>query len=158
MQDLIEPLEKISGQRFSLDKLKKVVSLSRECSELWRQVLETATTRPSPLMTHPTPGAAPGRTPPSTTRAAPANPPRHSRLPSHMGRVTIPRVRITLDLDDDVIVALRARHPDLTDAQAVELAIGRYVTQTASAALRALAGSLEIEDVSAEARARDRRS
>ena len=49
MQDLIEPLEKITGQPFSLDALKKVVALSRECSELWRDVLKTATARPSPL-------------------------------------------------------------------------------------------------------------
>jgi benzoyl-CoA reductase/2-hydroxyglutaryl-CoA dehydratase subunit BcrC/BadD/HgdB len=49
MQGLIEPLEKISGRRFILDEIKRVVSLSRECSELWREVLETATARPSPL-------------------------------------------------------------------------------------------------------------
>ena len=49
MQELIEPLEKISGRQFSLDELKQVVALSRACSELWREVLETAAVRPSPL-------------------------------------------------------------------------------------------------------------
>ena len=49
MQELIKPLAKISGQQFSLDKLKHVLVLSRTCSELWRKVLETATAKPSPL-------------------------------------------------------------------------------------------------------------
>ena len=49
MQELIKPLAKISGQQFSLDKLKHVLVLSRTCSELWREVLETATAKPSPL-------------------------------------------------------------------------------------------------------------
>ncbi|MCW8809579.1 MAG: 2-hydroxyacyl-CoA dehydratase family protein [Ignavibacteriaceae bacterium] len=49
IKDLVEPLEKISGNKFDLEKLKKVVALSRECSELWKEVLETASTNPSPL-------------------------------------------------------------------------------------------------------------
>lgn len=49
MQDLIEPLENVSGYTLDLEQLKHVVALSRECSELWRDVLETATTKPSPL-------------------------------------------------------------------------------------------------------------
>jgi benzoyl-CoA reductase/2-hydroxyglutaryl-CoA dehydratase subunit BcrC/BadD/HgdB len=49
MQDLVEPLEKVCGQPLDLERLKRVVALSRECSELWRAVLETATTKPSPL-------------------------------------------------------------------------------------------------------------
>ena len=49
MQELTKSLEKISGQQFSLDKLKHVIVLSRACSELWREVLETATAKPSPL-------------------------------------------------------------------------------------------------------------
>lgn len=49
MQELIKPLEKVGGRKFDLDELKRVVALSRECSELWRKVLETATARPSPL-------------------------------------------------------------------------------------------------------------
>lgn len=49
MQELISPLEKISGRPLDLDELKQVVALSRACSELWRSVLETAIDRPSPL-------------------------------------------------------------------------------------------------------------
>lgn len=49
IENLIEPLEKISGNKFDIEKLKKVVALSRECSELWKQVLETASAKPSPF-------------------------------------------------------------------------------------------------------------
>jgi benzoyl-CoA reductase/2-hydroxyglutaryl-CoA dehydratase subunit BcrC/BadD/HgdB len=49
IENLLEPLEKISGNKFEMEKLKKVVALSRECSELWKEVLETASSSPSPL-------------------------------------------------------------------------------------------------------------
>jgi benzoyl-CoA reductase/2-hydroxyglutaryl-CoA dehydratase subunit BcrC/BadD/HgdB len=49
MEEMIPPLEEISGNRFEIGKLKEVVALSRECSELWKKVLETATAVPSPL-------------------------------------------------------------------------------------------------------------
>lgn len=49
IENLVEPLEKISGNKFDLEKLKKVVALSRECSELWKEVLETASANPAPL-------------------------------------------------------------------------------------------------------------
>jgi benzoyl-CoA reductase/2-hydroxyglutaryl-CoA dehydratase subunit BcrC/BadD/HgdB len=49
IENLVEPLEEISGNKFDMEKLKKVVALSRECSELWKEVLETASTSPSPL-------------------------------------------------------------------------------------------------------------
>ena len=49
MEEMIEPLEKISGNRFDINSLKKTVALSRECSELWKEVLDTAATTPSPL-------------------------------------------------------------------------------------------------------------
>lgn len=49
MKDMIEPLEKISGNTFDMKNLKKVLSLSRECSDLWKKVLDTAATTPSPL-------------------------------------------------------------------------------------------------------------
>jgi len=49
MENMIEPLEKVSGKKFDLDELKRVVTLSRECSDLWKEVLETATATPSPL-------------------------------------------------------------------------------------------------------------
>ena len=49
MEEIIKPLEKISTIRFNIDKLKEIVSLSRECSDLWKKVLDTAATIPSPL-------------------------------------------------------------------------------------------------------------
>jgi benzoyl-CoA reductase/2-hydroxyglutaryl-CoA dehydratase subunit BcrC/BadD/HgdB len=49
MEKLIEPLEKISSTKFEIDKLKHVIALSRECSELWKKVLETAAIVPSPF-------------------------------------------------------------------------------------------------------------
>ncbi|HEY43123.1 MAG TPA: 2-hydroxyacyl-CoA dehydratase [Anaerolineae bacterium] len=49
MEEMIEPLEKISGRPFELNELKRVVALSRECSDLWKKVLDTAVAIPSPL-------------------------------------------------------------------------------------------------------------
>jgi len=49
MEELIEPLEKISGNKFDMDKLRKIVALSRECSNLWKNVLNTSAALPSPL-------------------------------------------------------------------------------------------------------------
>ncbi len=37
IEDLIEPLEKISGNKFNMAKLKRVVALSRECSEFGKK-------------------------------------------------------------------------------------------------------------------------
>jgi len=49
MEDLVQQLEKISNIDFDINKLKEVVLLSRECSELWKKVLDTAANIPSPL-------------------------------------------------------------------------------------------------------------
>jgi len=49
MEELAGQLQEFSGQTFNPDELKRVVALSRECSELWRKVLETASARPAPL-------------------------------------------------------------------------------------------------------------
>jgi benzoyl-CoA reductase/2-hydroxyglutaryl-CoA dehydratase subunit BcrC/BadD/HgdB len=49
LEELTEKLEKVAGRSFKFAELKRVVALSRECSELWRQVLETASARPAPL-------------------------------------------------------------------------------------------------------------
>lgn len=49
MEELVKKLEQISTNKFDLNKLKEVVSFSRECSELWKKVLETAATIPSPF-------------------------------------------------------------------------------------------------------------
>ncbi|MFX0000397.1 MAG: 2-hydroxyacyl-CoA dehydratase subunit D [Candidatus Hermodarchaeota archaeon] len=49
MESLIGSLEKISTIAFDIKKLKKVLSFSRKCSELWKKVLNTAANKPSPL-------------------------------------------------------------------------------------------------------------
>jgi benzoyl-CoA reductase/2-hydroxyglutaryl-CoA dehydratase subunit BcrC/BadD/HgdB len=49
MEDLIEPLEEVAGRKFDMDELKKAVALSRQCSDLWKEVLDTASAIPSPL-------------------------------------------------------------------------------------------------------------
>ncbi len=49
MEALIEPLSNISGKKFDLDELKRVVALSRECSDMWEKVLDTASAVPSPI-------------------------------------------------------------------------------------------------------------
>jgi len=49
MEDLIPPLAHVIGNTFDMDRFKEVVALSRECSDLWKQVLDTAAAVPSPL-------------------------------------------------------------------------------------------------------------
>jgi len=49
MKEMVEYLEKISGNTFDMKELKKVLSLSRECSDLWKKVLDTASNIPAPL-------------------------------------------------------------------------------------------------------------
>jgi benzoyl-CoA reductase/2-hydroxyglutaryl-CoA dehydratase subunit BcrC/BadD/HgdB len=49
LEDIVEPLEKVIGKPLDMDKFKKVVGLSRECSDLWKKVLDTASAKPSPL-------------------------------------------------------------------------------------------------------------
>jgi benzoyl-CoA reductase/2-hydroxyglutaryl-CoA dehydratase subunit BcrC/BadD/HgdB len=49
LEALVPPLEKIAGKTFQLDDLKRTVALSRECSELWKKILDTASAKPAPL-------------------------------------------------------------------------------------------------------------
>jgi benzoyl-CoA reductase/2-hydroxyglutaryl-CoA dehydratase subunit BcrC/BadD/HgdB len=49
MEALIEPLSKISGKTFDMAELKRVVRLSRECSDIWKKILDTAGAVPAPL-------------------------------------------------------------------------------------------------------------
>jgi benzoyl-CoA reductase/2-hydroxyglutaryl-CoA dehydratase subunit BcrC/BadD/HgdB len=46
---LIEPLESVSGTKFDIDRLREVVSLSKQCTERWKGVLEAAAHTPSPI-------------------------------------------------------------------------------------------------------------
>jgi hypothetical protein len=67
-------------------------------------------------------------------------------------------MRTTLDIDDHLLEALLARHPGVSKREAVERAIGDYLSRDAAARTMALRGSLEIEDVSADLRRADRRT
>ncbi|MGD9201419.1 MAG: 2-hydroxyacyl-CoA dehydratase family protein [Chitinispirillia bacterium] len=49
IEDLIEPLERVTGEKFDYDKFKETVKISRECSEQWEKVLYTASAVPSPI-------------------------------------------------------------------------------------------------------------
>jgi benzoyl-CoA reductase/2-hydroxyglutaryl-CoA dehydratase subunit BcrC/BadD/HgdB len=49
IESLIPTLEEISGHKLDMQKLRGIVTLSRECTDLWRQVLETAAVTPAPL-------------------------------------------------------------------------------------------------------------
>jgi benzoyl-CoA reductase/2-hydroxyglutaryl-CoA dehydratase subunit BcrC/BadD/HgdB len=49
IEALVPLLEEISGARLDMARLRATVALSRECTELWKKVLETARTRPGPL-------------------------------------------------------------------------------------------------------------
>jgi benzoyl-CoA reductase/2-hydroxyglutaryl-CoA dehydratase subunit BcrC/BadD/HgdB len=49
IKDLIPALEKISGNTFDIDRFREVLALSRDCSVLWRKVLETNMASPAPI-------------------------------------------------------------------------------------------------------------
>jgi Arc/MetJ family transcription regulator len=65
-------------------------------------------------------------------------------------------MRTTLDLDDELMEMLLARHPQKSKTEAVEQAIRDYLASDANARIDALRGILEIEDVSEESRLEDR--
>jgi hypothetical protein len=67
-------------------------------------------------------------------------------------------MRTTLDIDDELLKSLLARHPGVSKREAVERAISAYLSNDAVARTRALAGHLDIEDASAELRRADRRT
>ena len=46
---LVDPLADISGNPFDPERLQSVMALSRQCSDLWEKVLNTATAEPSPI-------------------------------------------------------------------------------------------------------------
>ena len=49
MKDMIPPLEEISGQKFDVDKLRHFLSLSYDCTQLWKKILETNKAVPAPM-------------------------------------------------------------------------------------------------------------
>lgn len=48
IEDLILPLEEVSGEKFDMDRFKEAVRLSGETSKLWRACLECGAAQPSP--------------------------------------------------------------------------------------------------------------
>jgi benzoyl-CoA reductase/2-hydroxyglutaryl-CoA dehydratase subunit BcrC/BadD/HgdB len=48
-QELIPTLEAVGGIKFDLDRLREVIGYSRQCSDIWKAVLETAAAVPAPL-------------------------------------------------------------------------------------------------------------
>lgn len=66
-------------------------------------------------------------------------------------------MRTTLDLNDRLMEALMAQHPNMSKTKAVEAAIEDHVRRRAVDSLLQMRGKLDIEDVSAEMRAIDRR-
>jgi benzoyl-CoA reductase/2-hydroxyglutaryl-CoA dehydratase subunit BcrC/BadD/HgdB len=49
IEALVEPLEGIAGQKLDMDKLKDILRLSRECTDVWKAVLDSAASVPTPL-------------------------------------------------------------------------------------------------------------
>jgi len=66
-------------------------------------------------------------------------------------------MRTTLDIDDDLLAALLARYPGRSKTEAIEQALRAHLADDAVAQLRRLAGTVDIVDVSAGSRARDRK-
>ncbi len=46
---LVEPLEEVAGEKLDPDRLKEVIDLSRQCTVLWKAVLDAAASVPSPI-------------------------------------------------------------------------------------------------------------
>lgn len=49
MKDMIPALAAVSGNRFDIDRLREAVRLSKECTDLWRDVLECGAAAPAPF-------------------------------------------------------------------------------------------------------------
>ncbi|MFH1113191.1 MAG: 2-hydroxyacyl-CoA dehydratase family protein [Pseudomonadota bacterium] len=49
IKDMIPVLEKVSGNRFDMDRLRETVRLSKECTVLWKKVLACGAAIPAPL-------------------------------------------------------------------------------------------------------------
>jgi len=49
LQELVEPLEDVAGTKLDYDRLKEVIDLSKQCTDLWKAVLDAAAAVPSPI-------------------------------------------------------------------------------------------------------------
>ena len=65
-------------------------------------------------------------------------------------------MRTTLELSDTLLAALMARLPGVSKTEAIQRAVRFYLAHETVEQLRALAGTLEIEDVSVTLRGVDR--
>lgn len=48
-KDMIPVLEKVSGNKFDIDKFREVMGLSKRCTELWKRVLDANVAAPAPM-------------------------------------------------------------------------------------------------------------
>jgi len=67
-------------------------------------------------------------------------------------------MRTTLEIDDELLLALLPRNPAASKREAVERAIAEYLSKHASSRTRALQGKSDIADVSEVARRTDRQT
>lgn len=49
IEALVAPLEEVAGTKLDIDRLREAVDLSRQCTALWKAVLDTAANVPSPI-------------------------------------------------------------------------------------------------------------
>lgn len=49
IEALVPALEEVAGAKLDMDKLKEIVALSKKCTELWKAILETTASVPSPM-------------------------------------------------------------------------------------------------------------
>lgn len=49
LKDLIPQLEKISGNKFDIDRFREIMALSKKCTNLWKEVLDINRAVPAPL-------------------------------------------------------------------------------------------------------------
>jgi len=49
IENLVEPLEAVAGTKLNRDRLAEIIDLSRQCTVLWKAVLETAAHAPAPI-------------------------------------------------------------------------------------------------------------
>lgn len=49
IESLVEPLEAVAGTKLDMDRLREVVGLSKECTELWKKALISTASKPAPM-------------------------------------------------------------------------------------------------------------
>jgi len=49
IEEMVEPLEAVAGEKLDIDRLREVTDLAKQCTELWKAVLEAARHVPAPI-------------------------------------------------------------------------------------------------------------